>query len=260
MFPEKFIDCLILIIFIISLNYVMCCYFFEKQNKKNEKFIVADAQDIHNYDNLREKVLEKDNFFNSQLTDPDKETIIKYNDNIKNILEPSRGRKELLDKHPYFRHSYDKYPYEKYSYNLNRLDKYFNNKYPYDKYNEYYNLIKEDDRNFSENYDLQFVSNKCENDSINDKYKRKKSNFVVYNPDDSNFKLSHYKRPNATFSTPMELTDIKGYNYMSYDSSIHPSRINKRILTINSKGLSDREKNIPNGQGYAFHDSPAFTS
>lgn len=91
-------------------------------------------------------------------------------------------------------------------------------------------------------------------DSIDDKFKTESDKIPC---EDLQGSPSHYK-PQAVSS---EDYNVIGFNYMNYTDFIHPTKINIRLLSQNTKGLppdQNKYKNIPTGSNYAFPNSPAI--
>ena len=104
----------------------------------------------------------------------------------------------------------------------------------------------------------------CANSSIDAKFKNGLKNPLPYSIacGEPNYLTAenYYK----TFSRiPVYLEDyaVRGANYMDFTDYIHPTKLNTRILSQNTKGLPEREtlfQNIPSGSNYAFPASPAM--
>jgi hypothetical protein len=169
------IDLLLFIIFVSILNYFIYYYFIKK-----EPFTVNDANNINNYEQVKQDIINNKT---------DKFDI--YNPDQKDIIDYAPTTKIL---------------------NVNTSD---------------YEKCK---KIFKPKNNIQIFGN---------------NEFVNYHKPPKHQILNNYQ--------------IKGYNYAEYDSAMQPNKIDKRILTINTKGLDDTTKMIPYNSGYAFYDSPAYT-
>jgi hypothetical protein len=72
---------------------------------------------------------------------------------------------------------------------------------------------------------------------------------------------NYYRTHYMAMPIPLEDAKVKGSNYEEYSKYIHPTRLNLKILSANTKTLADGDlkfKNIPVGYNYAFHNTPAM--
>lgn len=202
-------------------------------NKTKEGFIVADAQDIHNYDEIKEYTLkEKDNFNEQLLKDPPMSQVVDY----------------------------DKYK-EKDDFYIGLT---YNADYP-----KKFRKDKEDKKfitqaDFGWEPPINYVG--CSNSSIAERYKTGDKQLMPYHvacghPNKitaENYYKTHYR---AT-SIPIDNHMVKGHNYDIYSFFPTPDQVkDMRILSQNTKGLPLKEtetKNLPIGYNYAFHNTPAM--
>jgi hypothetical protein len=197
-------------------------------NKEN--FIVADAQDFHNYDKLRENVKKQDDNFNKErIANPPIDNIVNYDaekDNNEYKIAVVHGEPKRIPE-------------------------------------------KTHEKSFITAVDFgweaPFPVVSCSNSSINDRTKTGPKKMMPYQigcgfPNKltaENFYKTHYQ------ATPIPLEDyvVRGANYMEYSDFPHPVKSNIRILSQNTKGLPPEQtkyKNVPSGYNYAFHNTPAM--
>jgi hypothetical protein len=231
---------------------------------KNENFIVADAQDFHNYDKLTAELKkEPNNFDEDTLKNPSDKDIINYDDNIKKpeINQNPENSNGIIPKHtpiPILEENAKKaVPIAK---EIDIIDS--------DKKKIDDSKVKIEDSyvtsiDFGWNAPFPLVS--CANSSISEKYKTGPVKLLPMQiacgfPNKltaENFYKTQYE------ATPIKLEDymVRGANYLEYSSYIHPTNLNVRILSHNTKGLPEEDtiyKNIPSGANYAFHNTPAM--
>lgn len=197
---------------------------------KNETFIVSDAQDFHNYDKLRGEVKKQDNNFNKdRLQNPPIENKVDYDkekDNSKYSITVIHGE--------------PKYVPEK---------------------KESKSYITASDFG----WDAPFPTVSCANSSIDDKYKSGPKKLLASqigcgypnNLTAENYYRTHY------MAQAVKIDDypIRGHNYNEYSDFVHPTKLNVRLLSQNTKGLPPEQtkyRNIPTGYNYAMHNSPAM--
>lgn len=114
--------------------------------------------------------------------------------------------------------------------------------------------------------DAAYPSISCSNASINHAMKSGPMQLIPSQIScDSPNKLTaenYYQTKFNARSIPMENEYIvKGANYQEYSDFVNPNKSNIRILSQNTKGLPLKDtqiKNIPNGQNYAFYNTPAM--
>jgi hypothetical protein len=202
----------------------------KENNQEVEKFIVADAREIHQYEQLRDTVKQlPDDFTNDRLNHPDTEDKVDYdkknkeNDFSIQVIhgEPTEANVQQNEK------SY-----------INTLD-------------------------FG--WDAPFPVVGCANSSIEKRYKTGPQKTLPYEvacgfPNKitaENFYKTHY----LGRTIPLEDYAVRGANYADYSDSVIPTKLNVRILSQNTKGLPPSEtkyKNIPVGYNYGFHNTPAM--
>jgi len=202
-------------------------------NETKEGFIVADAQDIHNYDEIKERTLKEKNNFNEEM-----------------MKNPTTNK--IVD--------YDKYKEDDDFY----IGLTYNSDYPkkFRKEKEAKKFILQHD--FGWEPPVNYVG--CSNSSIAERYKTGDKQLIPYkvacgHPNKitaENYYLTHYRAK----SVPMDNHMVKGFNYDLYATYPTPQQTkNMRILSQNTKGLPLKEtqvKNIPMAHNYAFHNTPAM--
>lgn len=227
------LDIIFFVVLIFSINLLASQYLIRYNiNKvKTENFIVADAQDFQNYNKLKKEVLEMPDDFNEDtLTNPPNDRVVDY----------------------------DKDPQKDEQYSMMIV----HGKPPI--------KVKRDDKAFISSADFGFDPPKqyvgCANSSIAEQYKQGKKSLLPFDiscnkPNKitaENYYKTHYKKQIA----PLEDYAVRGYNYLTYDNTVNPNLFNSlRILSQNTKGLPPEEtknKNIPLGWNYAFHNTPAM--
>lgn len=232
----KKIDILFIFILIITLNIfiTLICVKFSKKYNTDEKFIVADANDIHNYDVIKDHTLQDENNFNEQLM---KNPPLNY----------------TVD--------YDKYKDDKDDFYIGLT---YNADYP-KKFRK-----EKDDKKFVSQADfgweppVNYVS--CSNSSIVERYKTGEKRLMPYQPTcghPNNLTAeNYYKTHYWARSIPMDNNDIRGSNYDGFGSYPTPTQTKyMRILSQNTKGLPRNEtqsKNLPIGYNYSFHNTPVM--
>jgi len=199
-----------------------------KENIK-EEFIVADAQDFHNYDKLKDNVIKQDsNFDKERINNPPADKKLDY-DKDKN---PNESTIMVVHGEP------------------KRIE---------DKKNEKSFITAVD---FG--WDAPFPTTSCSNSSIDDRYKSGPKKLLPYEIScgyankitAENFYKTHFTAQAAS----LEDYAVRGANYMEYSGFTHPSK-NVRILSQNTKGLppdQTKYKNIPTGFNYGFHNTPSM--
>jgi hypothetical protein len=194
-----------------------------------ENFIVSDAQDFHNYDKLRANIKkEDDNFNKDRLLNPPTENKVEYD-------------KEL----------------DKSKYNITVI--HGEPKYVPSKKNLKSYITASD---FG--WDAPFPTVSCSNSSIDDRYKSGPKKLLANqvgcgypnNLTAENYYRTHY------MAQAVKIDDypVRGWNYNTYSDFTHPTKLNIRILSQNTKGLPPEQtkyRNIPTGYNYGFHNSPA---
>jgi len=207
----------------------------DKQEQKQEPFIVADAQDIHNYDKLKQKTLQMSNDYDKdKIETPGADTIVDYD---KDYIED-----------------------DKFSIRTTYNDRKMQDRLEQTKKSQQTYLSRAD---FGFEPPLMTVS--CANSSIAQKWKSGKKMIQPWQIScDKPNKLTaenYYKTEYSIPIIPMEDTKVRGYNYMAYSSAVHPGKIDFRILSQSTKGLSPDKKDfreIPEAPNYAFHNTPAM--
>lgn len=227
------LDLFIFIILIIMCNFWIYIYTQHEINKiKTEKFTVADAQDINNYKDNNEKLLNISNSFESdQLQQP---SIKKTVDNDRNLEKDDDFSIQV------------KYGDPSIKQNIRNDKKYVT------------------DIDFGWSPPKQYVS--CANSSIAQRYKTGKKYLLPFQvscekPNKltaENYYKTHYKGQ----IIPIEDYMVKGYNYLEYTNTVNPYQLRDlKILSQNTKGLPPEQtkyQNIPSGWNYAFHNTPAM--
>lgn len=200
-----------------------------KPNNIKEDFIVSDAQDIQNYQKLKDEVLKEPDNYNKE-----------------NIINP--GEKDKVDVN---NKKEDNYTIQI----VNGEPKSNAGKLQFEK-----SFITATDFG----WDNPFPVVGCANSSIDSRFKSGPKRLL---PRDiscgfpnkltaENYYKTHYMAEIAK----LEDTHVRGANYMEYSEYVHPTMSNIRILSQNTKGLPPKEmkyKNIPVGFGYGFHNTPA---
>lgn len=244
-----------------------------------ESFIVADAQDFHNYDKLRDEVLKvPDNFNKSRIIDPPKSQGVDYeeskqekdNPNIsinENKTEVTKEENKCLKP----RDSYDNSICNTCIPDTCRRKG--------DKDDNFTMMvvhgepkpvpIKKHPRNYicasDYGWESPFPTVSCSNSSIDSRFKTGPKQIIpghiaCGSPDcltAENYYRTHFEAPIAR----LEDYRVRGWNYMDFSSNPHPTKANIRILSQNTKGLPPKEtqyRNIPSGWNYAFHNTPAM--
>ncbi len=207
----------------------------KNKEQETEPFIVADAQDIHNYDKLKEKTLQmSNNYDKDKIETPGADTIVDYDkdyiEDDKFSIRTTYNDRKMQDRQEQTKKSQQTY--------LSRAD-------------------------FGFEPPLMAVS--CANSSIAEKWKSGKKMIQPWQIScDKPNKLTaenYYKTEYNIPVVPMEDTKVRGHNYMDYASAVHPGKIDFRILSQSTKGLSPDKKDfreIPVGPNYAFHNTPAM--
>jgi len=200
------------------------------QNLLKEHFIVADAQDFHNYEKLKADTLKlSDNFDKNTLTNPDKSKII----------EPE---KQIQD------NSIISVPNDTKKVDVQKNEKSF---------------ITASDFGWEKPWPI--VA--CANSSITNRYRTGPKRLLPYQIAcgyaNKITAENYYKTHFLAEAVSMNDMVVKGANYDQYNSFTHPALItqNSRILSQNTKGIYEpnaKYKNIPTGSNYAFHNIPAF--
>jgi len=192
-----------------------------------ERFTVADAQDFHNYAEIK-RVAENvpNNFIEERLNDPLVQDRVNPDTNgismpIINMTGPATQVKINQDRLSYLTQS-----------------------------------------DYSTNPPFPIVS--CANSSINSRFKtgplKALPNQVMCGFPNRVNGENFYRTYFQTEPAPLEDVDTRGANYFYYSNFMHPMKISQRILSRNTKGLApeiNKYKNIPTGYNYAFHDSPS---
>jgi hypothetical protein len=207
-----------------------------RTNNNIEKFIVSDAQDFHNYDELRKKSVKMNNDFTKEKVDNPLQTdTVDYNTDLKGL----DFNMQIV--HPDHLNSVGSYAQP--------------------------NTEKKPRKSFVSATDFgldpprQVVS--CANSSISQKWKSGKNSLLPFQvacgqPNKiqaEDYYKTHYKKQ----IIPLEDSLVRGHNYMDYSNTISPHKIDFRILSQTTKGLNPKDnnfKNIPDGANYAFHNTP----
>ena len=256
----------------------------DNKNDDKESFIVADAQDFHNYDKLKDEVLDMPNNFNkSNIIDPPKTQSVDYNkkDN-NNTTNPNIQ----INKNNNDDNSQKKEPENKC---LKERDSYDNSICntcipdtckPKNKKDDNFSMmvvhgeptpvpIKKNPRNFicasDYGWESPFPTVSCANSSIDSRFKTGPKKIIpghiaCGSPDSltaENYYRTHFEAPIAR----LEDYRVKGWNYGDYSMTPHPTKSNIRILSQNTKGLPPKEteyRNVPTASNYAFHNTPAL--
>ena len=295
------LDITIVIIFlvtIISITVILLLNSLDTQNidkrvseilnkeDENESFTVSDAQDFHNYDKLRDQVLEMPNNFNkSRIINPPKSQGVDYEDNKETKDNPNIKINTLVDKEKLE---------EKKNSEENKCLK------PRDSYDDSicntcipdtcrkkgekddnFTMmvvhgepkpvpIKKHPRNYvcrsDYGWETPFPTVSCANSSIDSRFKTGPKKIIpghiaCGSPDGltaENYYRTHFEAPIAR----LEDYRVKGWNYMDFSSAPHPTKSNIRILSQNTKGLPPKEteyRNVPTAANYAFHNTPALS-
>jgi hypothetical protein len=231
----------------------------DKDNKL-EPFIVADAQDFHNYEQIKKSVMEEpDNFDKENMINPSDTDIVDYD---KIIAYKSDDNKQI-------RLSYG----DGNNGNGNGNNGNGNGNNGNGNGNPDTNFYAKRDQDikkaicsddFGWEAPNQYVS--CANSSIASQYKKKEKRLLPFKIDCAKpNKLTaenYYKTVYNKFVIPIEDYNIRGYNYQEFGDYPTPYQVNgMRILSTNTKGLPPealKSKNIPSGFNYAFHNTPAM--
>lgn len=178
--------------------------------KKRENFIVADAQDFHNYENLKEKTMKmRDDFDEDDIDRPDRHNTVKYDDDIATLQyvtkdEPCKNLKikEQLKKE------------------INKSD-------------------------FGANYPTEFLA--CHNASVSQKFRSHGKNLLpnqISCQSPNKIQADEYYKINSDkMSVPLEDRYVRGYNYGDYSSAVEPTKIDIRILSKTTQGLATNGNN-----------------
>ena len=232
------ISIFILLVFVVMTLVFIKLYKNPNNNIKNkvkeilkENFIVSDAQDLQNYQNLKQQVLDKPDNFNQEriINPPDKDKV-----EIDNKKQDNNYQIQIVNGEP--KSNAGKLQFEK-------------------------SFITASDFGWDNPFPL--VS--CANASIDNRFKSGPKKLL---PRDiscgfpnkltaENYYKTHYQAQVAK----LEDSAVRGANYMEYSDYIHPTKSNIRILSQNTKGLPPNEtkyKNIPTGYNYGFHNTPAM--
>lgn len=195
-------------------------------DNNKEDFIVADAEDFHNYNILRANIKKESDTFDD---------------------EPKNESKSVNG---------DKKEEGEYSITV----KYNNPKLVPEK-KEPKSFITAVDFG----WDNPFPIVSCANSSIDERYKTGPKKLLPYQiacgyPNKltgENFYKTHFMAQAAN----LEDYAVRGANYMEYSGFTHPTKLNVNILSQNTKGLppdQSKYKNIPSGFNYAFYNTPAM--
>lgn len=228
------IDICAFIIFIFLLIILQTLIFKNYIDNKigKESFTVSDAEDFHNYDKLKNAVLQKpDNYYNNTLDNPDPSNIVNYN---KEIVKNDNST--LV---------------------VNNLQTKIKPKNVTDEENK---KIYFTDADFGLQLPGNYVS--CSNSSIDNNFSSGKFNLlpnqVGCDQPNGLTAENYFKTVYNARSIPIENYKIKGANYMEFSDSPAPYQQIK-ILSQNTKGLPASENkyhNIPTGSNYGFHNGP----
>ena len=195
-----------------------------------ENFIVADAQDFHNYDKLRDKVMKQDdNFDKERIVSPPDDKKVDYDkekDNNEYSIKVVHGEPKRVDD--------------------TKKEKSFITAHDF-------------------GWDAPFPTVSCSNSSIDDRYKTGPKKLMPYEIScgyankltAENFYKTHF----LAQAIPLEDYVVRGANYMEYTDFVHPTKLNVRLLSQNTKGLPPEQtkyRNIPTGINFAFHNTPAM--
>lgn len=195
-----------------------------------ENFIVADAQDFHNYDKLRDTVMKEDNNFDKErIIDPPVDKKVDYDkekDNNEYSIKVVHGEPKRVDD--------------------TKKEKSFITAHDF-------------------GWAAPFPTVSCSNSSIDERYKSGPKKLLPYEIScgyankltAENFYKTHF----LAQAIPLEDYAVRGSNYMEYTDFVHPTKLNVKILSQNTKGLPPAEtkyRNIPTGTNFAFHNTPAM--
>lgn len=203
----------------------------DKKEDRIERFIVADAEDFHNYQKWRKMTMkDADNFAKSDLETPPPDKIVNYDKEIdrdKDFAMMVVHGKPSVER-------------------------------------------EKDDKAFTTYHDFGWEGPKqhvaCANASVSQQYNFGDKSLLPFKiscqePNKltaENYYKTHY-RPQVI---PIEDYYIRGANYLDYTSFMSPYQARGyRILSQNTKGLPpDQTKtaNLPVGYNYAFHNTPAM--
>ena len=205
----------------------------EDKVKKTEQFIVADAQDFHNYDKLRaEAVKKEDNFAKSDLDNPPPNKIVDYDQEIDKDKDFSMM---VVHGNPQIKRKEE-------------------NKKAY-----------VTDVDFGWEAPVQHVA--CANSSIAEKWRYGDKSLLPFqigcNQPNKLTAENYYKTHYKAQIIPIEDYNVRGSNYLDYTSFMTPYQVRGyRILSENTKGLPPAEtkiKNIPVAFNYSYHNTPAMS-
>lgn len=199
------------------------------QNKNIEKFIVADAQDFHNYNQHKEDVKDlRNNLVDDRMKNPDTDETVNYD--------------KALDDDFYMGMTYYKKPWK------------------------YRTFPSKKFLNASDfGWDRPFQTVSCANSSIQNRYTtgpKKLMPFQIACEKPNKLTAENYYRTHYQAQPiPIEDMAVRGANYNDYSDYVHPTKSDIKILSYNTKGLppdATKYKNIPIGYNYAFHNTPAM--
>lgn len=125
--------------------------------------------------------------------------------------------------------------------------------------------ITKDDFGWGGEGDQDFPVVSCSNSSINEKFQTGEKQLlpsrIACNKPNKLTAENYYKTHFMALPVPLTDYGTKGYNYDQFSQYTHPTRLNNRILSQNTKTLPKSElkiQNIPVGFNYAFHNTPAL--
>jgi len=256
------IDMTIIIMLIITIFASIYLYLYNKketfENKLksiSESFIVSDANDQFNYENIVDATLKNtlDNFNNASIDNPAKNDIVNYdiNNNIQMDVNPTGN---IVN-----------YDTEIGTNNIIRIDDKTALSMRYKQVPPVDQKEKQYITAVDVGMDNPYPMIGCANSSINDRYKTGPKRILPYqiacgHPNKLTSE-NYYKTFYKAEKIPIEDYRIKGSNYMDYTDSVNPLKLGVRILSYDTKGLPEEDmkyKNTPTGFGYAFHNTPAM--
>ena len=214
-------------------NFVVCSENTDNNENKisnKEKFTVADANDFQNYNKIKNDTIKRYN--NKDFKDQD---VPENNNEKKKDKDNDKDRCKIIEDemgHP--RIIYPSKPVER---------------------------VQKDGKVYVTDYDFGFEAPphyvSCANSSIAQKWKTGKKSLIPYQIScDKPNKFTaenYYKVKHKIPVIPIIDYHIRGANYMNYINKVSPYKIDRRILSQTTKGISpaeQRKKIIPKGANY----------
>lgn len=198
-------------------------------SQPKENFTVSDAQDFHNYSALKNMVKKQpDNFDEERMINPPDDIKVDYNkekDNNEFSIMVVNGEPKKV--------------------NETKHEKSFITAVDF-------------------GWDAPFPAVSCSNGSIDERFKSGPKKLLPYQIScgysNKITAENYFKTKFMAQAIPLEDYVVRGANYAEYGKYTHPTKLNVRLLSQNTKGLPPEEtkyRNIPSGENYAFPNSPA---